>query len=50
MLRDASDWVSTSALPVDIPYTYAAQDPACVKQKLPGVTGAGKALAKLACN
>jgi len=42
--------VSASAFPVGIPFTYVAQDPACVKQKLPAEAGAGKALAKLACN
>ncbi len=48
--RDATDWVSTSTFPVGIPYTYTAHDPACVKQKLPAVAGAGKGLAKLSCN
>jgi pectate lyase len=48
--RDASDWASTSTFPVGIPYTYTLHDPACVKQKLPAVAGAGKALAGLACN
>ena len=31
-------------------YTYTVQDPACVKQKLGAVAGAGKALARLSCN
>ncbi|WP_207309887.1 pectate lyase family protein [Variovorax paradoxus] len=48
--RDASDWITTGTFPVAIPYAYAAQDPACVKQKLPAVAGAGKALASLTCN
>jgi len=48
--RDATDWVSTAAFPISIPYTYAVQDPACVKQKLPAVAGAGKTLATLSCN
>ena len=48
--RDATDWVSTAAFPISIPYTYAVQDPACVKQKLPAVAGAGKMLATLSCN
>ena len=48
--RDASDWVTTAAFPATIDYAYTAQDPACVKQKLPVVAGAGKALAKLSCN
>ena len=48
--RDANDWVMTGTFPVAISYTYTPQDPACVKQKLPAVAGAGKALAKLSCN
>jgi pectate lyase len=48
--RDATDWVSTATFPVAISYTYTVQDPACVKQKLPSVAGAGKALARLTCN
>jgi len=48
--RDATDWVTTATFPATIDYTYTAQDPACVKQKLPAVAGAGKALAKLNCN
>jgi len=48
--RDATDWVTTAAFPVAIPYAYTAQDPACVKQKLPAVAGAGKALATLSCD
>ncbi|HPG79480.1 MAG TPA: pectate lyase [Piscinibacter sp.] len=48
--RDASDWVSTATFPVSIPYAYTAQEPACVKQKLAAVAGAGKALATLNCN
>ena len=48
--RDATDWVSTSTFPVDIPYGYVPHDPACVKQKLPTVAGAGKKLATLNCN
>jgi pectate lyase len=48
--RDANDWVSTAKFPASITYTYTAQDPACVKQKLPAVAGAGKGLAQLSCN
>ena len=48
--RDATDWVTTAVFPISIPYTYAVQDPACVKQKLPAVAGAGKSLATLSCN
>lgn len=48
--RDATDWVSTATFPVAISYTYTAHDPACVKQGLAAVAGAGKALAKLSCN
>ena len=48
--RDATDWITTGAFPVAIPYAYTAQDPLCVKQKLPAVAGAGKGLARLACN
>ncbi|MGJ7495272.1 pectate lyase family protein [Variovorax sp. RT4R15] len=48
--RDATDWITTNVFPVGIPYAYTAQDPACVKQKLPAVAGAGKALALLSCN
>jgi len=48
--RDATDWITTGAFPVAISYAYTAQDPACVKQKLPAVAGAGKALARLSCN
>jgi pectate lyase len=47
--RDASDWTTTAAFPIAIPYAYTPQDPACVKQKLPAVAGAGKALATLSC-
>jgi VCBS repeat-containing protein len=48
--RDATDWVTTGAFPIAIPYAYTAQDPACVKQNLPAVAGAGKALAGLRCD
>jgi pectate lyase len=48
--RDATDWVTTATFPVAIPYAYTAQDPACVKQKLPAAAGAGKALATLSCD
>lgn len=49
--RNADDWTSTASFPADkISYPYAAHDPACVKQKLPAVAGAGKALATLSCN
>ncbi len=48
--RDASDWTTTAAFPVTLPYTYTAQDPACVKQGLAAVAGAGKALATLSCD
>ncbi len=48
--RDATDWVSTGTFPIGIPYAHAVQDPACVKQKLAAVAGAGKALARLNCN
>jgi len=48
--RDATDWITTGAFPVAISYSYTAQDPACVKQKLPAAAGAGKALARLTCN
>jgi pectate lyase len=47
--RDASDWRTTANFPLGIPYSYLLQDPACVKQKLPAVAGAGKGLAKLSC-
>lgn len=48
--RDASDWATTAAFPIGIPYAYVVHDPACVKQQLPTVAGAGKALATLSCN
>jgi pectate lyase len=48
--RDATDWVTTAAFPIAIPYSYEAQSPACVKQGLPAVAGAGKSLATLSCN
>ena len=48
--RDATDWVTTAVFPISLPYTYELQDPACVKQKLPAVAGAGKALATLSCS
>jgi len=48
--RDATDWKSTANFPVGIPYSYTVHDPACVKQKLPSVAGAGKNLATLRCN
>jgi pectate lyase len=48
--RDATDWTTTGTFPVGLTYSYTLQDPACVKQKLPAVAGAGKALAKLNCN
>ncbi|KQW61794.1 hypothetical protein ASC92_25805 [Variovorax sp. Root411] len=48
--RDATDWITTGVFPVGIPYAYTAHDPACVKQKLPAVAGAGKALARLSCS
>lgn len=48
--RDATDWATTAAFPISIPYTYMVQDPACVKRKLAAVAGAGKALATLRCD
>ena len=48
--RDATDWVTTATFPISIPYAYVMQDPACVKQKLPAVAGAGQSLATLNCN
>jgi len=48
--RDATDWITTATFPVGITYAYTAQDPACVKQNLLAVAGAGKALAHLSCN
>jgi pectate lyase len=48
--RDATDWVSTATFPATISYTYTPQTPACVKQGLAAVAGAGKGLAKLSCN
>jgi len=48
--RDASDWSTTKAFPIAIPYAYTAQDPACVKKSLPAVAGAGTGLATLVCN
>lgn len=48
--RNADDWVSTAPFPIAIPYAYTVHDPACVKQKLPAVAGAGKALATLRCD
>lgn len=48
--RDATDWVTTGAFPIGIPYGYAVQSPACVKQGLPAVAGAGKSLAQLSCH
>jgi len=48
--RDATDWVSTGAFPVGIPYSYAAHPAECVKQKLPAAAGAGKSYATLNCN
>lgn len=47
--RDATDWTTTANFPVGIPYTYAVHDPACVKQKLLSVAGAGKNHATLSC-
>lgn len=47
--RDANDWVGTAPAPIVIPYAYTAHDPACVKQSLAAVAGAGKALATLSC-
>jgi pectate lyase len=48
--RDATDWTTTANFPVGIPYAYTVQDPACVKQRLLNVAGAGKGLATLSCN
>ncbi len=48
--RDASDWTTTAVFPVTLPYAYIAQEPACVKQGLAAVAGAGKALATLRCD
>jgi pectate lyase len=48
--RDASDWTTTANFPVGIPYAYTVHTPACVKQKLLTVAGAGKNLATLSCN
>jgi pectate lyase len=49
--RDATDWVSTATFPAtEMTYTYTPHDPACVKQGLAAVAGAGKSLAKLSCN
>ncbi|KPF61720.1 pectate lyase, partial [beta proteobacterium AAP51] len=47
--RDATDWVSTSNFPIGIPYAYTVDPPACVKQRLPAVAGAGKGMARLTC-
>jgi pectate lyase len=47
--RDATDWLTTKAFPIDIPYAYSVQDPACVKQNLQAVAGAGKSMATLSC-
>jgi pectate lyase len=47
--RDATSWTTTSNFPLGIPYAYTVQDPACVKEKLRTVAGAGKNLAKLSC-
>ncbi|MFZ6846214.1 pectate lyase family protein [Undibacterium sp. RuTC16W] len=47
--RDATDWVTTAHLPIGISYSYTPDEPACVKQKLPAVAGAGTSLAKLSC-
>ncbi|MFN3862575.1 MAG: polysaccharide lyase family 1 protein [Roseateles sp.] len=48
--RDATDWSTTANFPLGIPYTYTVQDPACVKQKLPGVAGAGTNYGTVSCN
>ena len=48
--RDATDWTTTANFPVGIPYAYTVHTPACVKQKLLTVAGAGKNLATLSCN
>jgi pectate lyase len=48
--RDATDWVTTATFPIAISYAYTLQDPACVKQKLAALAGAGKALGTLVCD
>jgi len=48
--RDATDWVTTATFPIPIPYSYTVHDPACVKQKLANVAGAGRSLATLSCD
>lgn len=49
--KDASDWQSTATFPAaEMTYTYTVDAPACVKNGLPAVAGAGKQLATLKCN
>lgn len=48
--RDATDWRTTATFPVGIPYSYTVHDPACVKQRLKSVAGAGKNYATLSCS
>ena len=48
--RDATDWTTTGAFPVGIPYSYSPHSADCVKQKLPAAAGAGKSYATLSCN
>ena len=48
--RNADDWTSTAVFPIAIPYAYAPDTPACVKQKLATVAGAGKGLLTLNCS
>ncbi|NSL56016.1 pectate lyase family protein [Uliginosibacterium aquaticum] len=48
--KSASNWTTTGAFPITLPYTYTPHTPACVKANLPSVAGVGKAYATLSCN
>jgi pectate lyase len=48
--KDATDWATTAAYPVELGYTYNADPPLCLKEGLRKVAGAGKGLATLKCN
>jgi pectate lyase len=48
--KDATDWATTAAYPVDLGYSYTADNPQCLKDGLHVAAGAGKGLATLKCN
>jgi pectate lyase len=46
---NATDWKTTAAYPLTLPYSYTVDSPDCLAAGLPSVVGAGKGLATLKC-